>query len=180
MSANSRAPSATAIMTVLASQARTGKSYSLDDGKLRKTSVATAKGRAIGVRVNSAQDHAALLNEVTGDPSAVPIPRSLHRQRRRAALRYRLRQRTRGAAGQAAKDQRRGVPTLNDGQTARKKLRIGHNTWNHIQYEIAHVRIGQRRYFTDEALAAYVARCTHEPPGQGPRPRRAAARRVTS
>ena len=62
------------IITVLTAQSRTGKSYSLRDGVLEKTSVATAKGIAIGVPVGSAQDLAALLNEVTGDPSAVPIP----------------------------------------------------------------------------------------------------------
>ena len=59
---------------MLIAQGRLGKTYSLRDGVLQKTSVATAKGRAIGVRVNSAQDHAALLNEVTGDPSTVLIP----------------------------------------------------------------------------------------------------------
>jgi hypothetical protein len=62
------------IITVLAAQSRTGKSYSLRDGVLEKTSVATVKGRAIGVPVGSAQDLAALLNEVTGDPSTVLIP----------------------------------------------------------------------------------------------------------
>ena len=61
-------------LTVLTSQKRTGKSYSLRDGALQKTSVATAKGRAISVPVGSTQDLAALLNEVTGDPSAVLIP----------------------------------------------------------------------------------------------------------
>ena len=61
-------------ITVLIAQGRLGKTYSLRDGVLQKTSVATAKGRAFGVRVNSAQDHAALLNEVTGDPSTVLIP----------------------------------------------------------------------------------------------------------
>ena len=56
-----------------AGQARV-KPYSLRDGVLQKTSVATAKGLATGVPAYSAQDLAALLGEVTGDPSKVLIP----------------------------------------------------------------------------------------------------------
>ena len=62
------------IITVLTAQSRTGKSYSLRDGVLEKTSVATAKGRAVGVPVDTAQDLAELLRKITGDPRSVLIP----------------------------------------------------------------------------------------------------------
>jgi hypothetical protein len=56
------------------------------------------------------------------------------------------------------------VPVLNDGDTARQKIRAGKNKWNEVQHEIPHVRIGRRKFWTDEALAAYVRRNTHQPP----------------
>ena len=61
-------------ITVLIAQGRLGKTYSLRNGVLQKTSVATAKGRAFGVWVNSAEGIADLLNEVTSDPNSVLIP----------------------------------------------------------------------------------------------------------
>jgi hypothetical protein len=62
------------IITVLRAQSRTGKSYSLRDGVLEKTSVATAKGRAVGLTVDTARDHAELLREITGELRSVLIP----------------------------------------------------------------------------------------------------------
>jgi hypothetical protein len=62
-------------VTVLLADKRTGKSYSLRDGKLEKgKAAATAKGRAHGVRIADAEGLVALLEQVTSDPSAVLIP----------------------------------------------------------------------------------------------------------
>jgi hypothetical protein len=62
------------IITVLTAQSRTCKRYSLRDGVLEKTSVATVKGRAIGVPIGSAQDLGNLPAEVASDPSKVLVP----------------------------------------------------------------------------------------------------------
>jgi hypothetical protein len=65
----------TPIITVLTSQQPTGKSYSLVDGELKKGNTAnSAKGRAFGAEVNTAEELAGLLRELTSAPNLVPIP----------------------------------------------------------------------------------------------------------
>jgi hypothetical protein len=48
------------------------------------------------------------------------------------------------------------MPRLNDVLTSRRKLRMGHNKWDREQHKIAHVRIGRRKFYTDQALVDYV------------------------
>ena len=62
-------------ITFLLADRRTGKSYSLSsDGTPKKTSVATAKGRAHGVPVHDAVGLVVVLEQATSDPKAVLIP----------------------------------------------------------------------------------------------------------
>ena len=65
------------------------------------------------------------------------------------------------------------LPTLNNEKTARLKLKIGANKWiNEIRDQIEHVRVGGRRYFSDQALLSYLSRNTHKPVAADPTPRK--------
>jgi hypothetical protein len=66
------------------------------------------------------------------------------------------------------------LPKLNDEKTARLKIKVGANKWiGEIRDRIAHVRIGGRRFFTDQALADFLRKNTHKPlEADQPRPPR--------
>ena len=62
------------IITVLTAESVTGKRYSLIGGELEKKAVAYAKGSAVSVAVNTAEELLNLLREVTESPNKVLIP----------------------------------------------------------------------------------------------------------
>jgi hypothetical protein len=53
------------------------------------------------------------------------------------------------------------VPVLNDEKKAQRKLKMAHNKWGHERQFIEHVKIGNRRFYTDKALLAYLRLRTH-------------------
>jgi hypothetical protein len=59
------------------------------------------------------------------------------------------------------------VPVLNDEKKARRKLKMAHNKWSHERQFIEHVKIGNRRFYTDKALLAYLRMRTHKPRSRG-------------
>ena len=55
------------------------------------------------------------------------------------------------------------VPRLNDEKTARQKLKMAHNKWGQERQHIEHVKIGSRRFYTDDALRRYLRQRTVKP-----------------
>lgn len=55
------------------------------------------------------------------------------------------------------------LPVLRTGEEMRKRLRIGHNKWNSVQYEVGFILVGRQKRFTDEMAAAYLKRRTRQP-----------------
>jgi hypothetical protein len=55
------------------------------------------------------------------------------------------------------------VPRLNDEKTARRKLKMAHNKWGQERLYIEHVKIGSRRFYTDDALLRYLRQRTVKP-----------------
>jgi len=58
-----------------------------------------------------------------------------------------------------------GVPSLNDEKKSRHKVKLGQNNWQHERDQIEHILIGNRRYYTDQALIAYLRKRTVKPRG---------------
>jgi hypothetical protein len=52
------------------------------------------------------------------------------------------------------------VPRLYDAAEVRAKLRCSESKWRMVKHEIEHVVIGSRRFWTDEAIVAYLRRQT--------------------
>lgn len=61
-------------------------------------------------------------------------------------------------------DNRGDVPTLNDNAQAAAKLRMGTNKWYRIRYQIEHVTLDGRDYWTDAALLKFIHTKTVKPP----------------
>jgi hypothetical protein len=51
-------------------------------------------------------------------------------------------------------------PRMNCEDLSRRKVKVGVNKWYQIRDEIDHVKIGARRFYTDDALRAYLRRKT--------------------
>jgi hypothetical protein len=57
------------------------------------------------------------------------------------------------------------VPPLHGEKPARKKLKMGVNKWARERDQIEHVLIGNRRFYTDRAMNAYLRKKTVKPRG---------------
>jgi hypothetical protein len=58
------------------------------------------------------------------------------------------------------------LPRLHSERETRTRLRLGVNKWMRERAKLSHIQIGNRRYYTDAAIAAYLKRATVKPKRQ--------------